>query len=147
MLELIKKSLTKENSVDYLFRMHPVIDKNIIKKKFNNKKIKFSKNKNILNDLNQCDVILYSGSSVSIQAINQGLVPIYYHKNKDLFSIDPVFQINELIVKNEMELNKLLSLILKNNKSIYKKKLKVQKYCKDYFTELHSENLVKKLKR
>ena len=147
MLELIKKSLTKENSVDYLFRMHPVIDKNIIKKKFNNKKIKFSKNKNILNDLNQCDVILYSGSSVSIQAINQGLVPIYYHKNKDLFSIDPIFQINELIVKNEMELNKLLSLILKNNKSIYKKKLKVQKYCKDYFTELHSENLVKKLKR
>lgn len=147
MLELIKESLSKQNNIEYLFRMHPVIDKNIIKEKFNFKKIKFSKNKNIFNDLNQCDVILYSGSSVSIQAINQGLVPIYYHKNKDLFSIDPVFQINELTIKNDIELNKLLNLILKNNKTIYKKKLKVQKYCKDYFTELHSENLVKKLKR
>ena len=72
--------------------MHPVIDDSIIKKKFKNKKIIFSKNNNIFKDIDQCDVILYSGSSVSIQAINQGLVPIYYHKNKDLFSIDPLFK-------------------------------------------------------
>ena len=147
MLELIKENASKVNNIEYLFRIHPVIDETIIKEKLNNKKIKFSKNKNILKDLNQCDVIIYSGSSVSIQAINQGLIPIYYHKDKDLFSIDPVFQINELRVANEMELNKLLNLILKNNKSIYKKKLKIKKYCKDYFTRLHSENLIKKLKR
>ena len=147
MLELIKKNTIKENNIDYLFRMHPVIDKNIIKEKYSSKKIKFSKNKNILKDLNQCDVILYSGSSVSIQAINKGLIPIYYHKDKDLFSIDPVFQINELRVKNENQLNNLLNLILKNNKSIHKKKLKIQKYCRDYFTKLNSKHLFKNLKK
>jgi len=147
MLELIKENISKKNKVEYLFRMHPVIDEKTIKEKFNNKKIKFSKNKNILKDLNQCDVILYSGSSVSIQAINKGLIPIYYHKDKYLFSIDPVFQINDLKVKNVMDLNKLLNLILKNNKSIYEKKSKIQKYCKDYFTKLDSENLIKELKR
>ena len=146
MLELIKKNASKVNNIEYLFRIHPVIDKNIIKEKFK-KKIKFSRNKNILKDLNQCDVVLYSGSSVSIQAINQGLIPVYYQKKKDLFSIDPLFQINELKVSNEMELGNLLKLILEKNIFIYKKKLKIQKYSKDYFTKLNSESLVKKLKK
>lgn len=147
MLELIKKNISKERNVEYLFRMHPVINKNIIIEKFNSKKIKFSKNNNILKDIARCDVILYSGSSASIQAINKGLVPIYYHKNKHIFSIDPVFKINKLTVKNEIELDKLLNLILKNKKFINKKKLEVQKYSKNYFTKLHYENLFKNLKK
>ncbi len=83
--------------------------------------------------------------------LSKQLTKVWYRfiiiKIKIYFQLIQFLQINELTVKNEMELNNLLNLILKNNKSIYKKKLKVQKYCKDYFTKLHSENLFKKLKR
>ena len=58
-----------------------------------------------------------------------------------------IFQINELKVSNEMELGNLLKLILEKNIFIYKKKLKIQKYSKDYFTKLNSESLVKKVKK
>lgn len=150
MLNLVREiSLKKNDKIEYIFRTHPVIDKSVLKNEnYPYANIKFSKNKDILKDFANCNVVLYSGSSVCIQAVLNGLLPIYYHKKDSTFSIDPLFEINKFIVKNKFDLEKILNnLIL--NKEITKVEIKlskIQKYCLEYFNQINLNILIKNLK-
>ena len=150
MLNLVREiSLKKNNKIEYIFRTHPVIDKSVLKNEiYTNPNIKFSKNKDILKDFANCNVVLYSGSSVCIQAVLNGLLPIYYHKKNSIFSIDPLFEINRFVIKNRLDLEKILNnLILKKENTRVKIRLKkIQKYCLEYFSKINLNSLIQNLK-
>ena len=148
MMNLVS-GLKKNNNIEYIFRTHPVIDKSILKKEnYFYKNIKFSNKKDIRKDFDICDVVLYSGSSVCIQAALNGLLPIYFHEKNSIFSIDPLFEVNKFIVKNKFDLEKILNNLILNKKNIIiKKKLnKIQNYCLEYFDKLNLKVLTKNLK-
>tara|TARA_B100001063_G_C16769478_1_gene560720 strand:+ start:1820 stop:3301 length:1482 start_codon:yes stop_codon:yes gene_type:complete len=150
MLNLVREiSLKKNNKIEYIFRTHPVIDKSVLKNEiYTNPNIKFSKNKDILKDFANCNVVLYSGSSVCIQAVLNGLLPIYYHKKNSIFSIDPLFEINRFVIKNRLDLEKILNnLILNKENTRVKIRLKkIQKYCLEYFSKINLNSLIQNLK-
>lgn len=148
MLKLINDKLLNNPNITFIFRTHPLIDiKRDFKKIMLNKNIFISKESDIKKDFIKSNYILYSGSSVSIYAIMNGLIPINYKNTKNEFSLDPFYKINNLIVKNPLT---LLNLLKKINKSKYsaefRKKLhKTQKYANLYFKKLNKDILIKSI--
>lgn len=149
MMNLVS-GLKRNNNIEYIFRTHPVIDKSVLKKEnYFYKNIKFSNNKNIRKDFDICDVVLYSGSSVCIQAVLYGLAPIYYHNINYEFSLDPIYEVNKFVVKNKNSLDRILNYFIlnKNNKTLKKKLINIQNYCSDYFEKLNFKILLNTLKK
>jgi hypothetical protein len=147
MLKLINSKLFEKKNIHFIFRTHPLINIfqdfsiNVI-----NKNIFFSKEKNIQKDFQNCDIILYSGSSACIEATMNGLVPVNFKTDK-VFSYDPLYSINKFVVDNE---HQLYSLILQIKKYRFDKKFinkikKIQIYCKLYFQKLNEQSLLKNL--
>lgn len=140
---LINQTFFNKEDIKFIFRTHPVLGN--CKKLFNkkNKNIIFSQNKNIKEDFQRCGIILYSGSSVCIQAVNNNLIPINFKKNRDSFSYDPLFEINTYIVSNSNELMHTLKSFSNssNKKLIYKNYKKIRNYCKTYFEPMNTKVL------
>ena len=148
MLKLINNKLLDNQNITFIFRTHPLIDiKRDFKKIILNKNIFISKESDIKKDFIKSNYILYSGSSVSIYAIMNGLIPINYKNNKNEFSLDPFYKINNLIVKNPLTLLNLLKKINKSKHSTeFRKKLhKTQKYANLYFKKLNTDILIKSI--
>tara|TARA_B100001250_G_C19761694_1_gene772781 strand:+ start:86 stop:1516 length:1431 start_codon:yes stop_codon:yes gene_type:complete len=148
MLKLINSNLLYKKNIKFIFRTHPLIyvlrdfSKNII-----NKNIIFSKEKNIANDFKKSDIILYNGSSTCIQATMSGLVPVTFNDNVKSFSLDPLYKINDFIIKNPNTLLHMINIIDKNKFTLkFKKKLnKIQKYCHLYFQKFNQKILTKSI--
>lgn len=142
---LINHEIFRKKNIIFIFRSHPLIN---LFKIFHNKKINkniiLSKNKNIQNDFNRSDFILYSGSSVCIEAVLNGLIPINFKPKRNFFSYDPLFEINKFIVGNSIDLYKKI-LNLPKNKNLKKKFRIIQLYCKNYFVPINSNILLKNL--
>ena len=126
LLNLCYECLKKEKDFNYKFilRLHPQIDKsNFIKK--NQKLLKSEKrieisNSKLIDDIHSCKFVLYGASSVVVEAIQQGLVPIHFHNKKNNFEYDPLWQLkSKAIIKNSNELIK----ILKKKASFNQKKI------------------------
>ena len=148
MLKLINNKLLDNQNITFIFRTHPLIDiKRDFKKIILNKNIFISKESDIKKDFIKSNYILYSGSSVSIYAIMNGLIPINYKNTKNEFSLDPFYKINNLIVKNPLTLLNLLKKINKSKHSTeFRKKLhKTQKYANLYFKKLNTDILIKSI--
>lgn len=112
----------KNLKIKIIFRLHPQIDKlNFVKK--NSKildkehRIKIS-NTNLINDINLCKFALYRSSSAIVDALQQGLIPIFFNEKKTNFQSDPLWQLkSKIIVKNYFQLFTVL-----NNKSTQNKR-------------------------
>ena len=126
LLNLCYECLKKEKDFNYKFilRLHPQIDKsNFIKK--NQKLLKSEKrieisNSKLIDDIHSCKFVLYGASSVVVEAIQQGLVPIHFHNKKNNFEYDPLWQLkSKAIIKNSNELIK----IFKKKASFNQKKI------------------------
>ena len=86
MFELINNKILSKENFQFIFRTHPVINiTNNLKKKLINKNIFFSKEADIQKDFKKSDFILYSGSSVCIQATMHGVIPINFKKKMIFF--------------------------------------------------------------
>ena len=112
----------KYKKLNFCWRVHPVIKiENIFKKMKINKhqlpfNISISKEKNLEKDFCKCKFVVYRGSSTAIDALNFGLVPIYFK------------------IQNEPNIDILRS---------YKKKLNYVKNTKDFYHIIKSLNNVK----
>jgi len=123
LLKLCSECLDKKNiKVNFILRLHPQIDK----KKFvyENKKllknIKVSSSKLLDDDVSLCKFVLYRGSSAVVEAIQQGLTPIYFYDFKNKFQIDPLWQLkSKAVIRNSNQ----LILILESSKFISKNKI------------------------
>ena len=145
LLKLVNSEELNKKEFKFIFRTHPLIDisRDFETYKMNNN-IHFSQEKNIKKDFNKSDIILYSGSSVCIQATVSGLIPINFKNNKSDFSFDPLYKLNKFIVNNSIMLLYVFDEIKKNKfKSKFKQALeKIQDYAQLYFQKLNADILI-----
>lgn len=131
----------KKNKINFILRLHPHINKDEFIKK--NKKlladIKISNSTKLEKDISLSKFVLYRGSSSVIEAMQQGLIPIYFHDNKNNFQIDPLWQLkSRIIVNNSYQ----LYLILKKNNSLIKHKInKNTKFANKFYTAIDQKKL------
>ena len=144
-LELCYKCLKKNKNlkINLIFRLHPQIDKlNFIKKNLkllrNDERITISTS-NLNNDILSCKFVLYRSSSAVINAIQQGLIPIFFHEKKTSFQSDPLWQLNSKIkVTNSHELCK----ILESKKHLNKKKnLELINFANNFYRPINYKKL------
>jgi hypothetical protein len=103
--------LNTYNNINFLFRLHPEINKKKLFSKFNifNKnfsKVKFTKNKN--DDFMTSDLILYRGTTLVTQAIKFGLRPLYLSLGKNDLNVDPLYNYHHIwkkIINSHYDLN------------------------------------------
>ena len=131
----------KKNKINFILRLHPHINKDEFIKK--NKKllanIKISNSTKLEKDISLSKFVLYRGSSSVIEAMQQGLIPIYFHDDKNTFQIDPLWQLkSRIIVNNSYQ----LYLILKKNNSFKKDIInKNIKFSNKFYTPIDRKKL------
>ena len=133
----------KNLKVNLIFRLHPQINKfNFIKKNLkllkSEERIKISVS-NLNKDILCCKFVLYRSSSAVIDAVQQGLIPIFFHEKKTSFQTDPLWQLNSKIkIKNFNELYKVLD----NKKYLNKKKnIELTNFANNYYRPINYKKL------
>lgn len=130
-------------SQQFIWRLHPLIDFQVLAKKSqlfkdipNN--ITLSE-QSLEDDVKQCNSVLYRGSTAVVGAINSGLKPIYYQQKQDELSIDPIYQqeLGKFIVANQAELKMALEQDIDDEA-----KQKLQEFAQNFYTPLDVEALV-----
>ena len=130
MLKICHESLKINNKINikFIIRLHPMLDKTKIFKKNekylkNQNKIQIS-NSSLIKDISKSRYVLYRASSVVVEALQQGLMPIFYHDVKNYFQSDALWQLkSRLIIKKTSDLTEILNtinLLIKKNSSKYK---------------------------
>ena len=124
----------------FIFRFHPMIDKNFFFQNFSINLI-FSKN-TFLQDIKETKYVIYRGSAASIQALSSGSIPIYF-KFQNEINIDPLFMMrNKFYVSNVSDFIKIL-----DNKRIVNLNKKNILFTQEYFDKPDFNPLIKYLKR
>ncbi len=144
-IELCYRCLKKNKNpkINIILRLHPQINKlNFIKKNLklikSEARIKIS-DSTLIDDISSCKFVLYRSSSAVIDALQQGLIPIFFHEKKTNFQSDPLWQLNSKItVKDYQELSK----ILKNKKYLNKRKnLVYTNFANNYYRPLNHKKI------
>ena len=92
-------------------------------------------------DKQGCKYVIYRSSSAVIDAMQQGLIPIFFKGKKNNFQSDPLWQLkSKIIIKDTKE----LADIFKNKKYLKKKKkLNYLNFANDYYRPLNHKKLKK----
>jgi hypothetical protein len=133
--------------VNFIWRLHPqlafdkVLDKIMITKEELPKNIVVS-DLSLGEDINISTHVVYRGSTAVIEAIYGGLIPIYLSDGSNM-TIDLLYDKNvgKKIVQNFDEFKWAINLPLKDEVGT------LQKYCKEYFSQLDSAVLACKIKK
>ena len=131
----------------FIWRLHPVININKLKKILNfnidniPKNIEISKKK-LIEDSQKASHVLYRGSAAVVDSIRFGCKPIYYiYKNQKYF--DPIINFNfeKEIVKNDYEMKKLFKkhITKAKRKNIIKK---AKKFYNLAFSEINYRSVI-----
>ena len=138
----------KMSEVVFIWRLHPIFSfnkfsymNNIFKSLPSN--IILSE-KDLQEDFETCQWVLYRGSSVVIQAVVAGLKPIYLHRSGEI-KIDPIYEIKKW--KNEIETVKDAMETLKKGAGNYEDYVQAKKYCLDMYTPLDYGLLIDTLRK
>ena len=122
---LFQLSLKCNNDIKFIWRFPPMIDyQELIKTDSTLSKLPHNitiSTGSLSSDISNSQYVLYRGSSVVIQCVAYGLIPIYYKLSKE-FTIDPLHEISEgrEIVSNE---NEFIEVFSKNTTNKIKDKL------------------------
>lgn len=86
-------------NIDFLVRAHPVLPFDQLKLSEDDLRnmpdnIRVSKDSTVMDDVMECDLVLYWGSSVSLEGIRLGRPVIHFHQD-DFLSYDPLFELTE----------------------------------------------------
>ena len=131
-------------------RNHPILPIEKCEKYLNVKfdsfpNISISKNTSLHDDIKNCAIILYWGTTVSLEALAMGRPIIHYHQG-DLVNYDPVFELStfkEVICRNDPLLpilNKYLN--LSDTEYLEKSKIAID-YVNQYFYPVNKETIKK----
>jgi hypothetical protein len=127
----------------FIWRLHPLLDFDMLQKYsdiFYNlpDNIQLSE-RSIKADIEQCDSVLYRGSTAVINAINAGLRPIYYRQNDEM-SIDPIYQhvASKSIVRSVDDFMDVVSEALH-----HKEQVELNQFSNLFYTPLNSSILIK----
>lgn len=142
------KAQNKELKIKYILRLHPSIkDKiylNDIKKYIKKYNISLSRS-SMENDIKNCDILFYRGSSSVIEASCKGLIPLYIEKQNEL-SLDVLYKIKKYKpkIKSIRDFYKFYN-NYKNNYYKYnlKKTEKIIDYCRSYYSLIDKKTINK----
>ena len=142
MMNFVRKCVKELNDVEFIFRLHPLINFSYLKKKYKifndiNKKIKFS-NKTIDKDIYNSNYCLYRGTTSVINCVINNVYPIYLMKEKES-TINILSNLKKLSkISKADELKKIIQNTNKNRINI-----KTKKFVKNYFTKVNFNVLLK----
>ena len=92
LIKFCLNNLSKEYK--FIFRLHPIYENYLSKVKFCQNENLIISDKSIQEDFQRCNYVIHRGSSAVIDAVNNGLVPIYLSKKNEVTN-DPFFKINK----------------------------------------------------
>ena len=105
-----------------------------------NTRLKISES-SLNHDISNCNFVLYRSSSAVVDALQQGLVPIFYVKGDDLNELDPLWNLKfKLIVKNSNQLTRIFNSKKKLNT---RKNLSHIKFADNYYRPINTKELLK----
>ena len=135
----------KNPLIKIIFRLHPQTNKSDFMSKnsdilYNEDRIKIS-DSSLIDDITMCKFALYRSSSSIVDALQQGLTPIFFYEKKFSFQSDPLWQLNsKIVVKNFHELSK----VLHNKNYINKRKyLEYKNFVNNYYKPIKYRKLSK----
>lgn len=102
-----------------------------------------SKNDSVKKDLEMTDIVIYRGSSLSIEALKMG-VPVIYIDFNDLLSVDPLFESESFkwVVRTEKKLFDTINNIYDMPDNVRKEKqLKADSYINNYIYKITDKRL------
>ena len=145
MLKICHECLKINNKINikFIIRLHPMTDK----LKFFKKNEKYLKNQNkiqisnlsLIKDISRSNYVLYRASSVVVEALQQGLIPIFFHDEKNYFQSDALWQLrSRLKIRNSKDLIDILK-----HKEFYDKKKIAQniKFANDFYRTINNKEL------
>ena len=142
------KAQNKELKIKYILRLHPSIkDKtylNNIKKYIKKYNISLSRS-SMENDIKNCDILFYRGSSSVIEASCKGLIPLYIEKQNEL-SLDVLYKIEKYKpkIKSIRDFYKFYNNYMNNYYKYNSKKTdKIIDYCRTYYSLIDKKTINK----
>ena len=144
LLDFIIQFSKKNKDIKFIFRLHPILNFNEIKKikpEYNKlpHNIIFSEQK-LDFDIKRSSFVLYRGTTAVIQAVSQGLCPIYLASDDEM-NIDPLYSV--LNKKNNINNEDDLKLIIKKYNKNRKLGVKLMRFCKLFYKDLNYKVLKK----
>lgn len=138
----------KELKIKYILRLHPSIkDKiylNSIKKYIKKYNISLSRS-SMENDIKNCDILFYRGSSSVVEASCKGLIPLYIEKQNEL-SFDVLYKIEKYKpkIKSIRDFYKFYNNYKNNNYKYNSNKTdKIIDYCRSYYSLIDKKTINK----
>ncbi len=148
---MMKFSLSCANkypNLKFIWRFHPSISKNYIRKNFMNEIIPRNiiiSNKKLFEDISTCSSFFYRGSTTAVVALQHGLFPFYLNLKKSI-NIDPLYDFNSWkMVVNSISDFKNFNYNLNRFLSQKKRKKDAINFSKKYFIKLNPKKIIKSL--
>ncbi len=142
LFEFAIKYAKQYHNVKFIFRLHPVLDFNDFSKKYHFiNKIPVNiivSTATLKEDICNSGIVLYRGSTVIIDAVISGLMPLYLSSKSEI-NIDPLFFLNNSWKRNIMNDSDLTTAIMdlnQNNLNSSDKRETIE-FCKRVFTPLN----------
>ncbi len=144
LLDYVLHNIRNNTEWNIIIRTHPALPFDKLKKFLKNsltKKVVISKQISVQTDLDQCGIVIYWGSTVALEGLQQGIPAIHYD-NGSILSFDPLFACKDLkwTVKSSNPLIELLDEIAKIDlSSLNNQRNKARTYLKKYFSPVTHE--------
>ena len=137
---------TKLPDFKFYFRLHPLVKKidfineNCMQKIPDNL---FISNNTLAKDFKKSKYAVYRGSASIIEAVNCGLIPIYYSQKNEI-SLNPLYKFEEkpFKINNVTDLKNTLKINFKVNKL-----RKIRGYCRNFFQQPNSNTIKSIIKK
>lgn len=135
-----------EEKILFLFKSHPIVkfDKDIVKiinEKASGMKYRILRDDINLNDyLSLSDALILTGTTVGIEAISLGVVPILFENNSS-FSLNPLLEIRDscLCVRNAPELRRAILSVIKDDEEVERVRKNWPSAIKKLFYSVHED--------
>jgi len=150
-IEFICRTL-KKSHYTIIFRPHPLISFEKIKEKLDDKlnsNFIISKKSNVEQELKTSDILIYTLTSLCLEAVMVG-IPVIYVDIDEIYDCDPLFECNHLKwrIGLEKELLKAVNEIYTMSDLEFKKQqILARKYMEDYFLPVTDERLEEFLRK
>jgi hypothetical protein len=130
--------------INFIFKLHPIMKKesfiiNYPEFKFLPTNIKWASD-DIESDLLECKWALYRGTTMIVQAIYAGLIPLYYQKKTDEMSLDLLYEVSQMKPTLTCT-NDFINNTLQINQSIFDRN-RVLNYCSTLYNKFDYKILI-----
>ena len=151
MVDFVVGELKGDRNYQLTIRPHPVF----LPKDFKHKlkynvddfpNITISTNNSVIEDFSLTDIVIYWGSTLSLEAISMGIPVIHYDDMKFFLSNDPLFQLNHFkwgINNSDSLVNRIEEIYSMHNDNFVMELKKAKKYINRYFHPITEDSLNK----